>query len=265
MVNELLKPVLERLPENNRLELIWKLAQVDFRRRYYDNLLGLFWALINPLFRVAIYYFVFTYIFKRSQENYALYLFSALLFWMFFSEGTKKGINILKSKKYLIENIQFNKVDLFTSATFSVLLGFMFNITAYLAISLGLGIPITINILFMPLLILNTFLLVLAVGLLLATLNIYLKDIVHMWDIVLLMGFWLTPIFWNSDELKGYLVILLYANPMAGIIVNARNAILYGQLPDMTLLIFDFSYTLILLALALYLFKKFSHKAAEQF
>jgi ABC-type polysaccharide/polyol phosphate export permease len=65
-------------PENNRLERIWKLAQVDFKKRYYNDRLGLLWALINPIFKVIVYFLVFSLFFKVQQENYGLYLFSGI-------------------------------------------------------------------------------------------------------------------------------------------------------------------------------------------
>ncbi|MFK7934051.1 MAG: hypothetical protein AB8G22_11130, partial [Saprospiraceae bacterium] len=59
-VNKVLRPVLEAIPANNRLERIWILAKVDFKKRYYHSSLGLVWALLNPIFQLSVYYTVFT-------------------------------------------------------------------------------------------------------------------------------------------------------------------------------------------------------------
>jgi len=266
MFNIIFKPILERLPENNRLELIWKLAQIDFKKRFYDNILGLFWALINPLLRVAIYYFVFVKIFNRGaqHDNFALFLFSGLLFWMFFSEGTRKGIKTLQQKKYLIENIQFNRIDLFISSTFSVFLGFMFNIFAYMLASLLLSVSPTIHILLLPIPVINICILVLGISLLLATLYIYIKDIIHIWDLVILLGLWMNPIFYSGDSLREKFPILLYIMPTAGIIDNSRRMLLEGRSPDYQLMLFDFAYASIVLIIGVIVFNKYSHKAAEK-
>lgn len=263
-LNKILRPVLEALPENNRMERIWVLAKVDFKKRYYNNSLGLVWALINPIFQVGMYYVVFTYMLKGRIENYALYLFCGLLFWMFFKEGSNKGLTIMKQKKYLIENIQFNKLDLFYSSTLSVFLGFLFNLMAYFVISLIIGTPLHATAVFFPILVINIFLLALAVSILLSTLNIYIKDIVHLWSMVIMAGFWATPIFLPKEVFAGNLEMVLYINPLAGIIINARETILYGNYPDMTFLVWCFSYALLLLGVAIVLFKKFSHKAVEK-
>lgn len=264
MLNQLLKPVLEALPENNRLERIWILAKFDFKKRYYDNGLGILWALLNPLFQLVIYYLVFTYILGNKVPNFALYLFSGLLIWMFFSQGTRKGITVLKTKRYLIENINFKKLDLFYAATFSALFGFLFNFMAYLIISLVMGIPFSFSLIYVPVLITNLFLLILAISILLGTINIYLKDINHVWDIVILAGFWSTPIIYDQQLVIDKFPLLLYLNPVAGIMVNTRNTALYGREPDYYLMIYGIVFTLVFLGLSIILFKKFSAKAAEK-
>lgn len=264
MINYLIKPFEKHLPENNRLERIWKLAQVDFKKRYYNDYFGLIWALINPLFRMAIYYFVFTQIFTRRIENYHLYLFSGLIFWMFFAESTKRGMSTLLTKRYLIENIVFNRLDLFYSLSLSVIFGLLFNLIAYLGMSLFSGVMFSWTIFYLPIMLFLAYLVSVSFGLILSTLNIYFKDINHLWDMILLAGFWITPIFFRGEEILERAPVLLYANPMSGIIINARRVILYGQQPDWTLLLISSAYALALFIVGRFFFLKYSHKAAEK-
>lgn len=264
MVNQLLRPAMEVLPENNRLERIWILAKVDFQKRYYNNRLGLFWALLNPLFQLGVYYFVFTSLFTVKIEYFALYMFIGLLFWMFFSESTTKGIYTLLQYQYLIENIQLNKVDLFLSSTLSVFIGFLFNISAFFFIAYLSGVPFHPTVFFFPLFVLNMYLLALACSMLLATINIYLKDVHHLWDMVTLLGIWLAPVFYSEEIFREKLGMLLYANPFAGIIINVHNTVLYGKEPDYSLLIYTLGFSLVLLAVCYFLFLKFAHKAIEK-
>lgn len=263
-INKIFRPLLESLPENNRLERIWILAKVDFKRRYYNSSLGLFWALLNPLFRLTIYYTVFTIIFPNKIENFALYIFSGILVWLFFAEASKKSFSVLKSKRYLIENIPFNKIDLFYSSVFSVFFGFLFNIGAFFIMALFLGVSFSIHIFWLPALVINMLLLVLAVSLLLATIHIYLNDIHQIWDMVILAGYWANPIFYPSDILFDKAPMLLYLNPIAGLIINIRETVIYANAPNYELLCFDFIFTLTLLLLSVNLFNKYSHKAIEK-
>ncbi len=260
----IVKKIVESLPENNRLERIWLLAKTDFKQRYYESNLGIIWALVNPLFRLIIYYIVFTVIFNSEIENYALYLFSGLLLWMFFSETTKKGINILISKRYLTENIPFNKLDLFVASTLAGTIALIFNFFVYFVLSLFFSIHYTITILYLPLLLLNMCLLVFAVSIILSTIHIYLKDINQLWDMLLILVFWTSPIFYGRGVLFEKLKFILYINPIAGIMNNVREILIYGKNVDFFWLAYDYIYVFILLGIALLFFTRYYHKAAEK-
>lgn len=252
------------LPENNRLERIWKLAVIDFKRRYYNSFLGLFWALLNPLFRLTIYYFVFTIVLKPKIENYGLYLFLGLILWMFFSEGTSKSFSILRSKRYLLESIQFNKIDLFYTSVISVSMGFIFNLTVYLIFAVIQGVPFTIQILWAPLIVLNLIAVILGINMLLGVGVIYLSDLQMLWTTILLAGFWLTPIFYSRGALFDKFPALLYINPLAGIVINFRNVLLHGIPPEYFLFLYTSIYSLVLLAIGVFLVKNYAHKAIEK-
>lgn len=263
MFEKIFSPILGSLRENNRLERIWLLAKVDFNRRYYDSKLGLVWALLNPLFRLIIYYFAFTYLLKMEMENYALYLFSGLLIWLFFVEGTKKGIRLLKTKKYLIENIRFNKLDLFYASIMSVIFGFVFNMMAYFVMAIFAGIGICHWIFLFPYYLLNIVLLILGFMLILATVNVYFKDIVHLWDMITLAGFWTAPIFFRGTAIVDNLPILYDIHPMSGVIENIRRFIFTCEPPDYYYMVYNMIYAIIIFTIGVYVFKKYSHKAIE--
>ncbi len=264
MLGNLGRYITKRLPENNQYERIWILAKTDFKLKYYDTFLGMIWAIASPLFRILIYYFVFTFIFTNKIPNYGLHIFSGLLVWMFFQEATKKGLTILKSKRYLIENIKFNKLDLFVSSLLSSLMALIVNLIVYFIVTMFFKIPITWNLLFIPLIILNICILVFAVNLILSTINIFFRDMSQIWDMILLAMFWINPIFYAKSVIFEYFPILMYINPLAGIIVNIREGLMYGNPPDWNLLLYDYAYALVLLSLGLLIFYRYFHKAAEK-
>ncbi len=263
MINTLLKPILSRLPENNRLERIWKLAQVDFKKRYYNDKLGLFWALLNPLFKIAIYYMVFTYVMDRGRENFAIFLFAGLLVFMAFTEAASKGLTIMKSKKYLLENIQFNKIDLFTSSTISIFLGFSFNLVAYTCFVLAAGIEVGSNFFYLPILLVNIFILCIGTSLILATIQIYLKDIKHLWAIIVIATFWSSGIFFPAEAILEKLPQAVYVNPLIGIIDNMREITMNNSSPNFSFILINYITSIVIMIIGLVAFKKFSHKAIE--
>src|SRR5436853_6757693 len=94
----------------NKLERLWLLAKIEFKLRYYENKLGLLWALIKPIMDMCIYYVAFKVILKSDVPSFASYLFIGLIVWNFFLESTGGTIQILNTKKYLYEYSNMNKM-----------------------------------------------------------------------------------------------------------------------------------------------------------
>src|ERR1044072_1123387 len=117
---------------SNKSERLWLLAKIEFKLRYYENKLGLFWALIKPLMDIAIYYVVFQTILKQNIPAFASYLFIGLILWNFFVESTTGTIQILNVKKYLYEYSNMNKLEIYVSTLLSNSIGFFFNFVMFL-------------------------------------------------------------------------------------------------------------------------------------
>lgn len=251
------------LPVSQRIERVWKMAHIDFINRYYDSYLGLIWAFINPAIRMGVYYVVFTLFLTRPVDNFAFYLFTGLLIWLYFSEATNKCMMTLQQKIYLIDTIQFNKLDLFFSAGLSMLIGFVFNTIVYIVVALLFGISFSLSIILVIPLILNIYILSVAVGIILATIRIYFKDISHFWNLLTFMLFWTCPIFFRGESIIQKIPIIMYANPVSGIIMNARSFLLDASWPDPFWAIYGVMYALVLMLIAVVFFNRFSDKIFE--
>lgn len=256
--------LLERLPENNRLERIWKIAVVDFKKRYYNDNLGLIWALINPLSQIAVYYLVFTRVFPRNKPNFALFLFSGILIWMAFAEATIIGSKLIKTKKYLLEGIQFKWTDLYLSHMISSSFGLIFNLCAYQVIALMTGVFPNINIVLLPMVLLQWFLISYAMSMILGVIAPIFDDFVHIWSIVILIGFWTSGIFFSGEFYLDKFSWYLYVNPFVGMILNIRSCLLVGNSFYPDLLLLNFVQCIVLFLFARYTFKKLIHKGIER-
>src|SRR5690348_5883965 len=129
MIVSILKDWIQR---TNKLERLWLLAKIEFKLRYYENKLGLLWALIKPLMDIAIYYVVFQTIMKQNIPAFASYLFIGLILWNFFLESTTGTVQILHTKKYLYEYSNMNKLEIYVSTLLSNSIGFFFNFVMFL-------------------------------------------------------------------------------------------------------------------------------------
>lgn len=235
MLNSLFGKLYAKTEGNNRIERIWKLAQVDFKKRYHNDKLGLIWALINPLSQILVYFFVFKFIIGVREENYIFFLYLGLITFKAFTEMGRKGLNMIKSKRYLIENIQLNKLDFYIAAAISSLQGFLFELAIYLVSAVVYGLSFNLSIVLLPFLILNIFLLGIAAAFLLTTAQIFIADVKHIWTIVSLFGFWTSGIFFPGEKILAVYPQAALLNPFIGIIDNIRSILLYNGSIDLSL------------------------------
>jgi len=255
------------IKRSNKLERIWLLAKIEFKLRYYENRLGLLWALIKPLMDIAIYYTVFQIILKQRVPAFASFLFIGLIIWNFFIESTSGTIQILNTKKYLYEYSNMNKLEIYISTIFSNSIGFFFNFVMFLIFYNFLekvSVGPTIYNFWIIIIFANVFLLSLAVSLILSTIYIVAKDITQIWQVFTSFLFFLSPIFYRLDTFRQTLPNFDYLNPVAGIIINARRIMMENSNPDFKLLGFDLGYALILLVIGFISLNKLGSKAAEK-
>ena len=263
----ILKIVNDWFKRSNKIERLWLLAKIEFKLRYYENKLGLLWALIKPLMDIVIYYVVFQTIMKQNIPAFASYLFIGLILWNFFVESTTGTIQILSTKKYLYEYSNMNKLEIYVSTLFSNSIGFFFNFIMFLIFynflekeSIGPSIQ---NIWIVPIF-LNLFILSLGMSLILSTIYIVAKDISQIWIVFTSFLFFLSPIFYKLSTFKEALPTFDYGNPIAGIIINSRRVMMEHSKPDFHLLGFDYGYAIILLVIGLVFLNKLGSKAAEK-
>src|SRR6478735_2641975 len=169
---------------SNKMERLWLLAKIEFKLRYYENKLGLFWALLKPIMDVAIYYLFFKTILKTDLQAFASYLFIGLILWNFFLESTAGTIQILQTKKYLYEYSNMNKMEIYISTLLSNSIGFFFNFIMFLVFYTFLekeSTGLSIQNFWILAVFLNLFILSLGMSLILSTLYIIAKDITQIW------------------------------------------------------------------------------------
>jgi len=252
---------------SNKSERLWLLAKIEFKLRYYENKLGLLWALIKPLMDIAIYYVVFQVIMKQNIPAFASYLFIGLILWNFFVESTTGTVQILNAKKYLYEYSNMNKLEIYISTLLSNAIGFFFNFVMFILFYNFLekgSTGSTMYTLWIVPLFLNLYILSLATSLILSNIYIIAKDINQVWMVFTSFLFFLSPIFYKLDVFKASLPSFDYFNPLAGIIINARKATMEGTNPDFKLFAWDFGYAILFLMIGMFLLNKLGSKAAEK-
>jgi ABC-type polysaccharide/polyol phosphate export permease len=250
----------------NKLERLWLLAKIEFKLRYYENKLGLLWALLKPLMDMCIYYVAFKIILGSDVPAFASYLFIGLVMWNFFLESTSGTIQLLNTKKYLYEYSNMNKLEIYVSTLFANSIGFIFNLIIFIVFYnvFEAGGGFSFHNFWIILLFINLFILSLGISLILSNIYIVAKDINQIWMVVTSFLFFLSPIFYKLSTFEGKLPGFEYGNPLAGIIINARRVMMESSRPHFKLLVFDFGYAFVILFAGLLLLNKLGAKAAEK-
>ncbi len=247
-----------------RLERIWILSKTDFVQRYYQTKLGLLWAVLNPIFQLAVFYVCFTYlVFRSGSTEFVMYLFLGILTWQLFAQGSKAGLSTLFQKRYLIESTNINTLDLFIASIITVNIQFILTLGIFLVFTLFFDIEFSYRVLYFFPTYLSIILFSMGTGMILSVLKIGFRDINQVWDLVILAGFWSVPIIWEQALVYEEYTFLLYVNPITGMLINFRNALIYNELPDFNALIYYSIVSIITLIIGLVVVKKFSRKLTE--
>lgn len=254
----------ENIFKGNKLERIWLLARIEFKLRYYENKLGLLWALLKPLFQLGIYFIAFKIIMRNNIPNYTIYLFSGLIIWQFFIESTAGLMLILKTKRYLYEYSNMSKIEIYLASLISISLGFFFNLIILMFFIFTARLEIGMNIIYFPILFIILFVFSIGIGIILSNIYLLIKDITQVWPLISQLVMWLSPIFFSAESLKTNIPFVNILNPMFGIVSNLRNVLMYNLPPDFKLLIINLIQALIVLSIGIYLLKKIGINASEK-
>lgn len=249
--------------DGHRWERMWMLAKIEFKLRYYENKLGLLWALIKPASQILTYYLVFQVIMGQRVPNYAVYLWAGLLIWQFFTESTSGTIKILQTKKYLYTYTNMNKMEIYLSHMMSSTISLVVNLGIFLVGALITGVYPTYHYIYLVPVIINLFILSLGVNLILSNLFLLFKDISQVWNIIVSFGFFLSPILYRGKIFDEKLPFLNYANPISGVINNVRDILMYSSAPNWPMLGFDMAYATGILLLGLLLLRRLGPRAGE--
>jgi lipopolysaccharide transport system permease protein len=249
-------PVLRRLAAVYRHRRLWRrLAERDLRQRYVGSTLGFAWAVVYPLLFVAIYAFIFTFVFRgrlsaeAPTEQYALYVVSGLLPWVAFSEVAGRATQAMAEHrnlvKYVVFPVQILPLTSLYATAFSQLLG-LGAVLAFAAWTRG-GLDGAV-LLLVPVLALQVlFLAGVAWGL--GAAGAVLRDVKELVQVALTVGMFLTPIFYVEQIVPARLRFLIELNPLAHLVRLYRDALLgFGVQHPASLAIFGACAVLALLA-----------------
>lgn len=243
--------------------------KTEFKARFARSKLGGMWMILNPLAMVLVYALILSQIMTAklpgvaSQYAYPIYILSGIVGWTLFSEVLSRSLTVFIDNGNLLKKISFPKLTLPLIVIGSALINFLLFFIIMFVVFGFLGHLPYHTLHWIPLLILITIGLSAGIGLFFGVLNVFMRDIGQVMNIVLQFWFWLTPIVYMFSIIPKKYHTLLMLNPVTGIIMSYQNVLLYDKAPDLSLLVYPGLFALVFLVLSMILFKKASEEMAD--
>jgi ABC-type polysaccharide/polyol phosphate export permease len=252
--------------------LIGSLVIRDLKVRYKSSVLGFVWSLLNPLLMMMVFTFVFTYVFPGNQRRaYPVFFLVGLLPWQFFANSINLTTRSIVDNAPLIRKVYFPRRALPIAGVVSHLVNFLLALLVLFALFPVFRIGITHWILLLPLIVLIQMLFTLGLAFLLSTLNVFYRDAQHIMETLMLIWFFLTPIFYSLEDMQPRLIgrtnlhdLIYTLNPMASLI-RAYRAVLYqGTGPRLLSVGLTALISLLVFAVGSVVFGRYSRVFAEE-
>lgn len=255
-------------------ELIRNLVARDLKIRYKNSILGIIWSLLNPLLMMIVFTTVFTIMRNEAIENYPVFILVGLLPWQFFANSVMGATSSVVGNAHLINKVHFPREILVISGVLSNLVNFLIALLILIPILILFKINVTPWILLLPVMILIQVIFTLGIGFIVATANVFYRDVQMIMEVVLLAGFFLTPVFYSINILpRSYMLagfsldiwqLTYYLNPMASIIANYRVIIFNGAPPAFDFLVRTFLTACLFLSVGLFIFYRYNTQFSEE-
>ncbi|GIK85351.1 MAG: transport permease protein [Betaproteobacteria bacterium] len=254
---------LRELAENAHLVL--NFARRDIRAKYKQTILGVAWAVIQPLTLMVVFTFVFS-LFARVPSDglpYPIFSYSVLIFWMFFSACISQGTIAMTANAGLVRKIWFPRETLLLAVILSALVDLVIASVILAGMFVFYQIPLTWTALWvLPLLALQ---IVFALGVILVTsaVHVHYRDVGHALPLIMQVWMYATPIAYSLTSVPEWLKPLFVLNPMTGIIDGYRRVLLRATPPDHAALVIAAVASIALLLVSYTAFKRAERTFAD--
>jgi len=250
--------------------MIWSSVKREFQSRWTGTQFGPFWLVAQPLATIVIFTVIFANIMRPgmpahdSKFAYSIYLCSGVLTYGLFSEMLGRSVNIFVENANLLKKITFPKLCLPMIILVSSILNFAIIMSLFLLFLIIISaFPGWVILSVLPVLGIQL-MLAMGLGMLLATINVFYRDVQQMVQVILQFWFWLTPIVYVAPTLPPTAQRILDLNPLWPLIQAYQGIFLEHQIPDWAGLIYPLLLALFFLVLGVFAFYKLQGEIVDE-
>lgn len=246
-------------------EMIFSMVQKDLRGRYKGSFLGFLWTFINPLLQLLVYNLVFSIILRSGVDKYYLFLFVALIPWIFFSSAITGGSVSVIAQKDLVKKIYFPNevipISYVTSCFVNMLLGFV----VVIGVVIYSGVYISpLALLCLPVVMIVEYFLALGIAMITSAVTVYFRDLEHILTIIAMAWMYITPVVYDIEICPTEYRWIMHINPMTSVIIAFRDILYYGRVPEMMTLLEAVVLGVVFLLIGCLVFRKLKRRFAEE-
>jgi lipopolysaccharide transport system permease protein len=237
--------------------LLYELVLRDLVLRYRGSLLGLLWTLLNPILFMAVYTLVFSVYLRVGMPHYAVFLVCGLLPWLWFIGATQSGTSCILDGANFIGKTPFPSAILVAVPICSNFVNFLVSLPILFVMLLITHMQVGLPVVLLPALFLLQFVLIFGLLLILSTLNVFFRDLQQLVAVLLMLLFYVSPIFYPLSSIPAAYRTYPMLNPIVPIIVAYQDVFYRNVMPSALSLAYSLSAALALSYLGLTLFERY--------
>jgi len=235
-------------------ELVYQFVSRSIKTRYKRSVLGVFWTLLNPLLTMIVLTIIFSQVFRFSVDNYPIYVLCGLVIWNFYSNATSGAMSDMLWSGSLLGRIYIPKSVFAVSAIGTGLINLLISLIPVFIIALVLRVQITPAILVMPFSVFLLAIFSLGFGLTISTAAVFFGDMEPVYNVLLMIWFYATPIIYPIDVIPEQFQWLIRFNPLFYFLTIFREPLYNGTVPDLSFWVISSLLALGMLVIGAYTF-----------
>ena len=236
--------------------LLGELVKKDIKLKYRRSYLGILWTLIEPLLTMIVLSTVFGSLYGRTDKTFPVYVLTGRLLYAYFANSTKACMRSIRSHSGMIKKVYVPKYIYPLSSVCSNYVTFLISLIVLVGVSIVLKVNITAYILLSVIPLGLMFIMAYGVGMILATLSVFFRDLEYLWSVALMIIMYTAAIFYPVERLyqsgKGWILEL---NPLYSLISLFRSCV-FGYPMEMRHVVYAGVFSIVSLIIGLALFYK---------
>lgn len=244
-------------------DLFWSLTWRELRARYKGSALGFAWSVLNPLLMLAVYTAVFTHVMRLGMPNFSVFLFCGLLPWTWFSNSVSHSATCILANAGLVKKVYFPLELLPTIMVTSNMVNYVLSLPVLLGFLWFFKLSLGPAVLALPILMLITYAMAWGMGLIMATLTVFFRDIEQLLVVGFTAWFYLTPILYPMSMVPEQFYWVVRLNPFAPLAYGYQRIFMENAFPDWLWLGYSAGFAAIMCAVGLWVFRRHKYTFHE--